>query len=160
MPATPIGRAQVLQWMFFEQYSHEPYVATPRYICRHFPADHPRRAELPDRLAKGRAAFAVMEQHLSTRQFFVNDRYSIADIALYAYSHVAEDGGHDLEAYPNVREWLGPRGGAAGIRAAAGPAAMSAELRTHTRAAVLRGDLQLAAHLRSMKVMAPWPIAW
>ena len=72
-----------------------------------FPADHPRRAELPDRLAKGRAAFAVMEQHLSTRQFFVNERYSIADIALYAYSHVAEDGGHDLEPYPNVREWLG-----------------------------------------------------
>ena len=100
-------RAQGLSWMFFEQYSHEPYVATPRYICRHFPADHPRRAELHDRLAKGRAAFAVMEQHLSTRQFFVNDRYSIADIALFAYSHVAEDGGHNLEAFPNLREWLG-----------------------------------------------------
>jgi glutathione S-transferase len=100
-------RAQVLQWMFFEQYSHEPYVATPRYICRHFAADHPRRAELPDRLAKGRAAFAVMEQHLSTRQFFVNERYSIADIALYAYTHVAEDGGHDLEPCPHLREWLG-----------------------------------------------------
>jgi glutathione S-transferase len=107
VPATQIGRAQVLQWMFFEQYSHEPYVATPRYICRHFPADHPRRAELPDRLAKGRAAFAVMEEHLSSRQFFVNERYSIADIALYAYTHVAEDGGHDLEPYPNLREWLG-----------------------------------------------------
>ena len=107
VPPTPVGRAQVLQWMFFEQYSHEPFVATPRYICRHFPADHPRRAELPDRLAKGRAAFAVMEQHLATRQFFVNDRYSIADIALYAYSHVAEDGGHDLAAFPSVRQWIG-----------------------------------------------------
>jgi glutathione S-transferase len=107
VPATQLGRAQVLQWMFFEQYSHEPYVATPRYIVRHLPPDSPRHAELPDRLARGRAAFAVMEQHLSTRQFFVNDRYSIADIALYAYSHVAEDGGHDLEAFPNVREWLG-----------------------------------------------------
>jgi glutathione S-transferase len=107
VPGDRLGRAQLLQWMFFEQYSHEPYVATPRYICRHFPADHPRRAELPERLAKGRAAFAVMEQHLSTRQFFVNDRYSIADIALYAYSHVADDGGHDLTAFPNVREWLG-----------------------------------------------------
>ena len=106
VPATQIGRAQVLQWMFFEQYSHEPYVATPRYICRHFPADHPRRAELPDRLAKGRAAFAVMELHLSSRQYFV-DAYSIADIALYAYTHVAEDGGHDLKPYPNLREWLG-----------------------------------------------------
>ena len=61
VPATQLGRAQVLQWMFFEQYSHEPYVATPRYIVRHLPADHPRRAELPDRLAKGRAALAVME---------------------------------------------------------------------------------------------------
>jgi glutathione S-transferase len=107
VPATQLGRAQVLQWMFFEQYSHEPFVATPRYIVRHFPPDSPRRAELPDRLAKGRAAFAVMEQHLSTRQFFVNERYTIADIALYAYSHVAEDGGHDLEAFPKVREWLG-----------------------------------------------------
>src|SRR5678815_5500788 len=77
VPATQLGRAQVLQWMFFEQYSHEPYVATPRYICRHLPADHPRRAELPERLAKGRAAFAVMEQHLSSRQFLVNERYSI-----------------------------------------------------------------------------------
>jgi len=71
------------------------------------PADHPRRAELPERLAKGRAALAVMEEHLSTRQFFVNERYSIADIALYAYTHVAEDGGHDLKPYPNLREWLG-----------------------------------------------------
>jgi glutathione S-transferase len=107
VPATAVGRAQVLQWMFFEQYSHEPYVATPRYIVRHLPPDSPRRAELPDRLARGRAAFAVMEEHLSTRQFFVNERYSIADIALYAYSHVAEDGGHDLGPFPGVRAWIG-----------------------------------------------------
>jgi glutathione S-transferase len=107
VPDSRVGRARVLQWMFFEQYSHEPYVATPRYICRHFPADHPRRAELPERLAKGRAAFAVMETHLATRQFFVDERYTIADIALYAYSHVAADGGHDLAPYPKVREWLG-----------------------------------------------------
>jgi len=106
VPATQLGRAQVLQWMFFEQYSHEPFVATPRYICRHFPADHPRRAELPARLEKGHAALKVMEGHLATRQFFVNDRYSIADIALYAYTHVAPDGGLDLAPYPKVREWL------------------------------------------------------
>jgi glutathione S-transferase len=106
VPATRLGRAQVLQWMFFEQYSHEPYVATPRYLVRHLPADHPRRAEIPARLEKGRAAFAVMEQHLATHEFFVNDRYSIADIALYAYSHVAPDGGHDLAPYPHVRRWL------------------------------------------------------
>jgi glutathione S-transferase len=106
VPATRLGRAQVLQWMFFEQYSHEPYVATPRYICRHFPTDHPRRAELPGRLEKGHAALKVMEGHLATRTFFVEDCYSIADIALYAYTHVAPDGGLELQAYPRVREWL------------------------------------------------------
>jgi glutathione S-transferase len=106
VPTDRLGRAQVLQWMFFEQYSHEPYVATPRYIVKHLAADHPRRAELPDRLARGRAALAVMETHLEVRQFFVGKRYSIADIALYAYTHVAHEGGHDLAPYPHVNAWL------------------------------------------------------
>ena len=106
VPFDRLGRAQALQWMFFEQYSHEPYVATPRHIVKHMPADSPRRAELPDRLARGRAAFAVMETHLATRQYFVAERYSIADIALYAYTHVAHEGGHDLTPYPAVRAWL------------------------------------------------------
>ena len=101
-----LGRAQTLQWMFFEQYSHEPYVATPRYIVKHLAPDHARRAELPERLAKGRAALAVMETHLARRQFFVAERYGIADIALYAYTHVAEEGGHDLAPYPKVNAWL------------------------------------------------------
>ena len=92
VPVDRLGRAQVLQWMFFEQYSHEPYVATPRYIVKHFSPDHARRAELPDRLEKGRAALAVMEQHLQLRTFFVAERYTIADIALYAYTHVAHEG--------------------------------------------------------------------
>jgi glutathione S-transferase len=106
VPGDRLGRAQVLQWMFFEQYSHEPYVATPRYIVKHFSPDHERRAEIPDRLAKGRAALAVMEQHLKLRTFFVAERYTIADIALYAYTHVAHEGGHDLTPYPSVRAWL------------------------------------------------------
>jgi glutathione S-transferase len=106
VPGDRLGRAQVLQWMFFEQYSHEPYVATPRYIVKHLPVDHLRRLELPERLAKGRAALAVMEAHLATRKFFVAERYSIADIALYAYTHVAHEGGHDLGRYPRVRAWL------------------------------------------------------
>jgi glutathione S-transferase len=106
VPATPLGRAQVLQWMFFEQYSHEPYVATPRYICRHFPPDHPRRAELPARRDRGHAALEGMEGHRATREFHVNDRSSIADIALYASPHVAPDGGLDLAPYPAVRAWL------------------------------------------------------
>jgi len=106
VPNDRLGRAQVLQWMFFEQYSHEPYVATPRYIVKHLPAEHARRAELPDRLAKGRAALAVMETHLKARYFFVAERYTIADIALYAYTHVADEGGHDLAPYASVRTWL------------------------------------------------------
>ncbi|MGB8694344.1 MAG: glutathione S-transferase family protein [Steroidobacteraceae bacterium] len=106
VPAQFFERAQVLQWMFFEQYSHEPYVATPRFIMRHLPADSPRRAELPQRLARGREALDVMEKHLGGREFFVGERYSIADIALYAYTHVAADGGHDLTPYSRVCAWL------------------------------------------------------
>jgi glutathione S-transferase len=106
VPADRLRRAQVLQWLFFEQYSHEPYVATPRYIVKHLPAEHARRAELPERLAKGRAALAVMDTHLAARPFFVAERYTIADISLYAYTHVAHEGGHDLAPYPNVRSWL------------------------------------------------------
>jgi glutathione S-transferase len=106
LPAGRFERAQVLRWLCFEQYSHEPYVATPRFIVRHLPADSPRRAELPQRLARGRAALQVMEGHLATREFFVAERYSIADMALYAYTHVAPDGGLELEAYPAVRAWL------------------------------------------------------
>jgi glutathione S-transferase len=106
VPGDRLGRAQVLQWMFFEQYSHEPYVATPRYIVKHLPPDHARRGELPERLAKGRAALAVMDGHLKARSFFVAERYTIADIALYAYTHVAHEGGHDLAPYAHVRSWL------------------------------------------------------
>jgi glutathione S-transferase len=106
VPADRLGRAQVLQWLFFEQYSHEPYVATPRYIVKHLAADHARRAELPERLTKGRAALAVMDAHLAARPFFVAERYTIADIALYAYTHVAHEGGHDLAPYAHVRSWL------------------------------------------------------
>lgn len=106
VPATLKGRALVLQWMFFEQYSHEPYVATPRYICRHLPADHPRRGELPERIAKGHAALKVMDDHLAARRFFVDDRYTLADIALYAYTHVAPDGGIDLSPYAAIRAWM------------------------------------------------------
>lgn len=104
--AEKLARAQVLQWMFFEQYSHEPYVATPRYILKHLPADSPRRSELPHRLSQGRAALAVMEAHLKGRRYFVAETYSIADIALYAYTHVAHEGQLELAPYPNVRAWL------------------------------------------------------
>jgi len=106
LPAARFERAQVLRWLCFEQYSHEPYVATPRFIVRHLPADSPRRGELPQRLARGRAALQVMEGHLATHEYFVAEHYSVADIALYAYTHVAPDGGLELESYPRVRAWL------------------------------------------------------
>ena len=105
-PSEPLARAHVLQWLFFEQYSHEPYVATPRFILRHLPADSPRHAELPARVARGRAALQVMDQQLGRTPYLVGERYSIADIALYAYTHVAEEGGHNLAELPNVRAGL------------------------------------------------------
>jgi glutathione S-transferase len=107
IPTEPLAQAQVLQWMFFEQYSHEPYVATPRFILKHLPADSPRRQELPERLERGRAALGVMEAHLKNNRFFVGDRYSIADIALYAYTHVAHEAQLDLTPFAALRAWLG-----------------------------------------------------
>jgi len=106
VPTERLARAQVLQWMFFEQYSHEPYVATSRFIARYLPADSPRRSELPQRLERGRDALRVMEGHLTSRSFFVSDRYTIADIALYAYTHVAGEGGINLGPFPAVRAWI------------------------------------------------------
>jgi glutathione S-transferase len=106
IPADRLRRAQVLQWMFFEQYSHEPYVATPRFIVKHTPADSPRRAELPDRMARGHAALAVMESHLARQSFFVGESYSLADMALYAYTHVAHEAHFDLTPYRAVRAWI------------------------------------------------------
>jgi len=100
------ARAEVLQWMFFEQYSHEPYIAVARFICSFLPPDHVRRQELPRLHERGAAALAVMESHLLQRRFFVADSYSIADIALYAYTHAAGDGGFDLGGYPAIRNWM------------------------------------------------------
>jgi len=99
-------RAQTLQWLFFEQYSHEPYVAVARFISLYLPADHSRRAELPRLHARGVTALAVMEDHFAAHEWLVGERYSIADIALYAYTHCAADGGFDLAVYPGITAWL------------------------------------------------------
>ena len=99
-------RAQMLQWMFFEQYSHEPYIAVARFISLWLPTDHARRAELPRLRERGAQSLAVMERHLHGREFFVDGGYSLADIALFAYTHVAADGGFDLGAYPAVSAWI------------------------------------------------------
>jgi glutathione S-transferase len=107
LPADRLGRARVLQWMFFEQYSHEPYVAVARSILRYQPPDSPRRAELPRLRERGNQALSVMEQHLQREPFLAAGRYSIADIALYAYTHCAGDGGFDLGEFPALSAWLG-----------------------------------------------------
>src|SRR5262245_29434330 len=100
-------RAQALQWMFFEQYSHEPNIATVRHWITHKVEMTPEReAALPGKRKWGVAALDVMEQHLVTRRFFVGESYTIADIALYAYTHVAEEGGFDLAPFPAIRAWL------------------------------------------------------
>ncbi|HET7778840.1 MAG TPA: glutathione S-transferase family protein [Rudaea sp.] len=99
-------RAQTLSWMFFEQYSHEPFIAVARFICGWTPLDSPRRAELPNLRTRGYQALAVMEKHLAGNAWFSSHDYGIADIALFAYTHCAEDGGFDLSAYPQVRDWL------------------------------------------------------
>jgi glutathione S-transferase len=106
LPSDRLGRARVLQWMFFEQYSHEPYIAVARFIFRYLPPDTPRRAELPRLLERGNQALAVMEQHLARQPFFGGNGYSVADIALFAYTHDAADSGFDLSRYPAVSAWL------------------------------------------------------
>ena len=106
LPADRLARAQVLQWMFFEQYSHEPNIATSRFWLGYGELTPERRAALPEKRRLGYAALDVMEGHLTARSFFVGERYSIADIALYAYTHVADEGGFDLGRYPAIGTWL------------------------------------------------------
>lgn len=106
VPEDPWQRAQALSWMFFEQYSHEPYVAVARFICGWTPAGSPRRADLPRLRERSQDALRVMEHHLATSAWFSGRRYGIADIALFAYSHVAPHGGIALDPYPAVRAWI------------------------------------------------------
>ena len=96
-------RAQTLQWLFFEQYSHEPCIAVARFIRRWLPHDHPRQADVPALLQRGAQALAVMERHLVGCEWFVGDRYGIADIALYAYTHGAHEVHFDMTPSPAVR---------------------------------------------------------
>jgi glutathione S-transferase len=106
LPEGRLQRAYVLQWQFFEQYSHEPYIAVARFINKYLGLPADRRTEYEAKQAGGHKALAVMENHLGARSFFVNDRLTIADISLYAYTHVAHEGGFDLSGYPAIRAWL------------------------------------------------------
>lgn len=105
-PATRRGRAEALRWMFFEQYKHEPNIAVARFIHAYLNDAAAQRERLAGLTERGYAALDVMERHLSGHQFFAADAYSVADIALYAYTHVAHEGGFDLARYPAIRAWL------------------------------------------------------
>ena len=110
VPADPFDRADMLRWMFWEQYNHEPNVATLRFWLAFVGEDKltpQQRDQIPARRAAGEAALRLMDEHLEQRDWFVGDAPSLADIALYAYTHVAEEGGgFRLADYPAVQAWL------------------------------------------------------
>jgi glutathione S-transferase len=105
LPEDRFERTEVLQWQFFEQYDHEPNIAVARFWVAVSP-DEPPAAELEARHRGGYRALDAMERHLADREFLVGDRYSIADISLYAYTHVADEAGFDMAGYPAIGAWL------------------------------------------------------
>ena len=107
-PEDKWARAEMMQWMFFEQYSHEPYIAVARFWLAYAAKEELEKKKhlVPEWHDKGNAALGVMETHLSKRDWFAGDRYSIADIALYGYTHSAAEGGFDLAKYVGVSRWL------------------------------------------------------
>jgi glutathione S-transferase len=105
-PTSNIDRAKVLQWQFFEQYSHEPYIAVARYINKYLGLPEERKEEYLSKQVGGHKALTIMEDQLSQSPFLVGNSPTIADISLYAYTHVANEGGFSLEGYPKVTNWL------------------------------------------------------
>jgi glutathione S-transferase len=106
VPDDRLQRARAMEWMFFEQYSHEPYIAVARYLRHFHPDPASQRALVQTKMDGGYHALAVMENHLAREPFFAAGRYTIADIALYGYTHVAGEGGFDLARFPAVTAWL------------------------------------------------------
>jgi len=106
VPTDRYERARMLQWMFFEQYDHEPAIAVVRFWVKYSGRPEAFADRLAERVAAGERALAAMEQHLADREFFVGGSPTLADIALYAYTHVADEGGFDLGPYPAVGAWL------------------------------------------------------
>jgi glutathione S-transferase len=104
LPVDRFARAQVLQWLFFEQYSHEPYIAVARFW--RIAGIEPDARELKAKQRGGEAALSALDAHLTHREFLVENRYTVADVALYAYTHVAPEGGFELEQYPAITTWL------------------------------------------------------
>lgn len=106
LPQAGIERARVLQWQFFEQYSHEPYIAVARYINKYLGLPEDRKQEYQAKREGGYKALDIMETQLSDTPFLAGDVLTIADISLYAYTHVAHEGGFDLADYPNIQSWF------------------------------------------------------
>jgi glutathione S-transferase len=106
LPPDPYERAQVLQWMFFEQYDHEPAIAVARFWLAYSGRAEEFADRLPERQAAGRRVLKAMEEHLDGRSYLVGEVFTIADISLYAYTHVAPEAGIELEPYPAIRAWL------------------------------------------------------
>jgi glutathione S-transferase len=106
VPEDRYERAQVLQWMFFEQYDHEPAIAVARFWLAYSGRADEVRHQVAEWQARGNRALAAMERHLDRREWLVPSGMTVADIALYAYTHVADEGGFDLEPYPGIRRWL------------------------------------------------------
>ena len=106
VPEDHYERAQVLQWMFFEQYDHEPAIAVVRFWVAYSGRPEAFAARLEERMAAGYRALAAMERHLTGREFFVGSSLSLADVVLFAYTHVAHEGGFELGDYPRTRAWL------------------------------------------------------
>ncbi len=104
LPKERYGHAQVLQWLMFEQYYHEPHVAVARFWALF--GVNPSEEQRSEKMAWGNRALAAMDGHLRDRRFLVTERYTIADIALYAYTHVAHEGGFKLAEYPAIGPWL------------------------------------------------------
>jgi glutathione S-transferase len=105
-PTDRFHHAQVLQWLFFEQYSHEPYIATSRFVLKFLGNPPERFADIERWKKPGYAALDVLNKQLESHPFLVADTYSIADIGLFAYTHVADEGGFDLSRYKAVQAWL------------------------------------------------------
>jgi glutathione S-transferase len=106
VPADRYERAQVLQWLFFEQYEHEPALAVVRFLVALSGEPEKHEALIEQRTRAGYRALAAMERHLDGRSFLVGDSLTLADLSLYAYTHVAHEGRFDLEPYPAIRAWL------------------------------------------------------
>ncbi len=106
LPIDAFERGKVLQWQFFEQYSHEPYIAVARFIAKYLGLPEDKEEEYRSKQAGGHKALSVMEAQLMKTDYLIGDQLSIADISLYGYTHVADEGGFDLSKYPAILKWI------------------------------------------------------